>query len=354
MGNRDRDSKPAPTRRLTARLAACAGAAGSRRRPRARAPARRSPRSRSTSSTRGSPAPATQAQALGAQIDATSAELANAQQEAIVAAQREAQLSAVLAAGEERERRLEGEVTVARGQLAAARDQLRRSLNTLSGRLVDIYRSGMPDTATLLLSGRRAGRPPDPCRVPAPDRGGRRVAGLQRARRCATRYRTGSRRSRRPSSAPRSSTSRSPPRATASPPSAPRPRLAPQQLQALRAQRQAAVESLQSQVSGWTTEVQHLRADLRPAGPGRGRPVVRRLGDPRVDRPVRVRRQFRRRQPDLGRRRRLPDPPLDLGPIRRPGRARRKPRPSSRPTSRPRSGPTPAPRPGSARAEVLG
>src|SRR5262245_7134923 len=57
-----------------------------------------------------------QAQGLAAQIDATSAELASAQQEAIVAAQREAQLSAVLAAGQERERRLEGEVAVARHQ----------------------------------------------------------------------------------------------------------------------------------------------------------------------------------------------------------------------------------------------
>ena len=54
-------------------------------------------------------------------------------------------------AGEERERRLEGEVALARHQLALARAQLRRSLNTLSARLVDIYRGGMPDATTLLL-----------------------------------------------------------------------------------------------------------------------------------------------------------------------------------------------------------
>ena len=93
-----------------------------------------------------------QAQALAAQIDGTTAELAAAQQQAIVAAEREAQLSAVLAAGREREARLEAEVARTEDQLAAARDQLRHGLNALSGRLVDIYRGGMPDATTLLLN----------------------------------------------------------------------------------------------------------------------------------------------------------------------------------------------------------
>src|SRR5215218_1989772 len=92
-----------------------------------------------------------QAQALGAQVQQTSEQLAAAQQRAIAAAQREAQLAAVLAQGEERERQLEAEVAAARDQLAAARRQLGRSLNALSSRLVDIYRSGMPDEATVLL-----------------------------------------------------------------------------------------------------------------------------------------------------------------------------------------------------------
>jgi septal ring factor EnvC (AmiA/AmiB activator) len=92
-----------------------------------------------------------QAQTLGAQIDAASAELRSAQQRAIAAAQREAQLSAVLARGEQREARLEVAVGVARDRLRAARAQLARSLDSLADRLVDIYRGSMPDSTTLLL-----------------------------------------------------------------------------------------------------------------------------------------------------------------------------------------------------------
>lgn len=92
-----------------------------------------------------------QAESLGAEIDAASAELAAAQERAMAAAQREAQLSAVLAVGQERERRLEAEVRTAHAQLEVARAQLQRSLGVLSERLVAIYRSGMPDSTTLLL-----------------------------------------------------------------------------------------------------------------------------------------------------------------------------------------------------------
>jgi septal ring factor EnvC (AmiA/AmiB activator) len=92
-----------------------------------------------------------EAQALGSQIDSTSAQLAAAQQEAIAAAQREAELNAVLAKGEAKERRLEAAVAESRRQLAAARQQLGRSRRALSDRLVGIYRSGMPDAATLIL-----------------------------------------------------------------------------------------------------------------------------------------------------------------------------------------------------------
>lgn len=92
-----------------------------------------------------------QADALGAEIESASAQLQVAQEQAIAAAAREAQLSAVLQRGEEREAELEAAVGQARDQLAAARAGLRRSLNTLSDRLVSIYRSGMPDATTLLL-----------------------------------------------------------------------------------------------------------------------------------------------------------------------------------------------------------
>jgi septal ring factor EnvC (AmiA/AmiB activator) len=92
-----------------------------------------------------------QADAIGAQIESATMQLQAAQQQAIAAAAREAQLSAVLARGERREAELEADVARARNQLAAARAELQRSLNILSNRLVQIYRSGMPDATTLLL-----------------------------------------------------------------------------------------------------------------------------------------------------------------------------------------------------------
>jgi septal ring factor EnvC (AmiA/AmiB activator) len=93
-----------------------------------------------------------QAAALGAEIESASAQLADAQSRAIAAAEREAELTEVLARGEEREARLEAAVAAATAELEAARAQLQRALGTLSDRLVAVYRSGMPDAATLLLS----------------------------------------------------------------------------------------------------------------------------------------------------------------------------------------------------------
>ena len=92
-----------------------------------------------------------QAQSLGAQIQSATEQLAAAQQEAIEAAQREAQLTEVLDRGEAREARLEAAVAEAKARLEAAREQLRRGLNALSERLVSIYRSDSPDATTLLL-----------------------------------------------------------------------------------------------------------------------------------------------------------------------------------------------------------
>ena len=92
-----------------------------------------------------------QAQALGADIDAASAQLAATQERAIAAAAREAQLSAVLDRGLERERRLEAALAEAEAELDEARERLRRALAVLADRLVGIYKSGMPDATTLLL-----------------------------------------------------------------------------------------------------------------------------------------------------------------------------------------------------------
>jgi septal ring factor EnvC (AmiA/AmiB activator) len=198
-----------------------------------------------------------QAQALASQIDATSAELAAAQQQAIAAAQREAQLTAVLEQGQERERRLEGQVAIARDQLAAARDQLGRSLNALSGRLVEIYRGGMPDATTLLLEADGFDdlqtRAEYLRRIEEADAGlvarvrtlrdqvASRLAAVAAAEQRAQAFNERIAAARDQIAAVRADAE-----AQAS------------QLAALRAQRQAAVESLQSQVSGWTDEVQRL------------------------------------------------------------------------------------------------
>jgi len=88
---------------------------------------------------------------LGAQIQSATDQLAAAQQRAIDAARREAELTEVLAKGEARERRLEAAVAESQASLRAAKRQLDRSRSALSARLVDIYRSGMPDAATLIL-----------------------------------------------------------------------------------------------------------------------------------------------------------------------------------------------------------
>ncbi len=92
------------------------------------------------------------AQALGAEIEQSTAALASAQQRAMAAAEREAQLQAVLDQGRARQAELQHQVNLTRDQLDAARAQLRRGLNALSNRLVGIYRSGMPDAATVLLN----------------------------------------------------------------------------------------------------------------------------------------------------------------------------------------------------------
>ncbi len=255
MGDRNRNT-PAPQRRLIAKLTACAcalaAAAG------IAVCAGPSFAAQSIDELNSQIAGARdQAQGLAAQIDATSAQLAAVQQEAIVAAQREAQLSAVLAAGEERERRLEGEVAVARHQLALARAQLRRSLNTLSGRLVDIYRAGMPDTATLLLESDglddlqtraeylRRIEEADASLVSSVrslrDQVSTRLAAVEEAEQRAQEFNEQIAAARDRIAAVRAEAE-----------------ARAQQLEALRAERQAAVESLQSKVSGWTSEVQRL------------------------------------------------------------------------------------------------
>jgi len=200
-----------------------------------------------------------QAQALGAEVQATSEQLAAAQGEAIAAARREAQLSAVLAQGEERERRLEAAVAEAKDSLAAARDQLQGALGALSRRLVDIYRDDMPDTMSLLLSSDGfddlATRAEYLTRVQEADAA---LVHNVRTMRDAVRIRLGEvedAQARAHAFNVRIATARdqiATVRANAEARAA--------ELANLRAQRQAQIQSLQSQVAGWTERVQHLEA----------------------------------------------------------------------------------------------
>jgi len=93
-----------------------------------------------------------QAGALASDLEAKQAEMAAAQQQAAVAAARERELSSLLAVGEQRSARLGAEVERSEGELRAQRARLRRSLTALSGRLVAIYKSELPDATELVLS----------------------------------------------------------------------------------------------------------------------------------------------------------------------------------------------------------
>jgi predicted nucleic acid-binding Zn-ribbon protein len=95
-----------------------------------------------------------EAQTIGAQLDATTSELASAREQAVAAAGREAELSAVLAEGQQRAAELEARVAETQAQLAEARERLDRALAALRERLVAIYKGDAPDATTLLLDAR--------------------------------------------------------------------------------------------------------------------------------------------------------------------------------------------------------
>jgi DNA repair exonuclease SbcCD ATPase subunit len=92
-----------------------------------------------------------QADSLGASVQAKVQAAAQARQEAAAAAAREAQLSSVLAQGQQREAELQGEVERSQSRLQAARAHLHRALAALSDRLVAIYESDAPSETELLL-----------------------------------------------------------------------------------------------------------------------------------------------------------------------------------------------------------
>jgi septal ring factor EnvC (AmiA/AmiB activator) len=92
-----------------------------------------------------------EASALAGELQASQAELASAEAAAAKAEHHEERLSGLLAEGEAREARLSAEVTATRHRLAVEKARLRRSREALAQRLVAIYESGVPDTASVLL-----------------------------------------------------------------------------------------------------------------------------------------------------------------------------------------------------------
>jgi septal ring factor EnvC (AmiA/AmiB activator) len=93
-----------------------------------------------------------EAGSLASKLQAAQAELASAQEEAAAASAREERLTGLLAHGEERAARLAGEVEATQRRLAAEKGRLRRARGVLSQRLVAIYESGTPSTASVILA----------------------------------------------------------------------------------------------------------------------------------------------------------------------------------------------------------
>ncbi|MEX2106732.1 MAG: transglycosylase family protein [Solirubrobacterales bacterium] len=92
-----------------------------------------------------------EAGAISVELRESSDRLAAAQGEAATAEAREQRLSGLLAEGEERAADLTRKVDRTRDRLGVERARLRRAQRALAERLVAIYESGMPSTASLVL-----------------------------------------------------------------------------------------------------------------------------------------------------------------------------------------------------------
>jgi septal ring factor EnvC (AmiA/AmiB activator) len=93
-----------------------------------------------------------EAGSLASQLQAAQGELAAAEQEAATASAREEKLTELLATGEEKAARLTGEVRRTKRRLAAEKRRLQRARRALATRLVAIYKSGSPSTASVILA----------------------------------------------------------------------------------------------------------------------------------------------------------------------------------------------------------
>ncbi|HWI97216.1 MAG TPA: transglycosylase family protein [Solirubrobacterales bacterium] len=93
-----------------------------------------------------------EAGSLAGQLQVAQGELASAEQEAAAASAREQKLTTLLATGEEKAARLAAEVQRTKRRLAAEKRRLRRARAALATRLVAIYESGSPSTASIILA----------------------------------------------------------------------------------------------------------------------------------------------------------------------------------------------------------
>ena len=92
-----------------------------------------------------------EAGALASELRQSREALAGAESEAAAAEARESELSGLLAEGQERTAALSRRVESTREELARAKARLRRARAALAARLVAIYESGSPDTASVVL-----------------------------------------------------------------------------------------------------------------------------------------------------------------------------------------------------------
>ncbi|HEY7950101.1 MAG TPA: transglycosylase family protein [Solirubrobacterales bacterium] len=93
-----------------------------------------------------------EASSLAASLQAAQSELAAAQEKADAASAREEELAGLLATGEERAARLVADVRRTQRRLAAEKRRLHRARAALAARLVAIYESGSPSTASVILA----------------------------------------------------------------------------------------------------------------------------------------------------------------------------------------------------------
>jgi septal ring factor EnvC (AmiA/AmiB activator) len=93
-----------------------------------------------------------EAGSLAGQLQAAQGELASAEEEAAAASAREQKLATLLATGEEKAARLAAEVQRTKRRLAAEKRRLHRARAALAARLVAIYESGSPSTASIILA----------------------------------------------------------------------------------------------------------------------------------------------------------------------------------------------------------